>query len=219
MSKIKWNKIYKNKQQHSIYPWSNLVSVIKSFYKNKNYNIKIIEIGCGLGANISFLLDCGFDYYGVDYSTYAINSLKKKFPKLKNKLFVNNFTKEKFPKKIKFDLIIDRASGTHCSTKEFKNFLKIYDENFTKNIVYVGIDWFSKKCSDAKYGLKIDNFSKSNFKSGQFKDCGVVRFNDEKLIKLYLFKKWKCAFLRENISIFKTKKEYKVCTYDFVMKK
>ena len=80
MSKIKWNKIYKNKQQHSIYPWSNLVSVIKSFYKNKNYNIKIIEIGCGLGTNISFLLDCGFDYYGVDYSTYAINSLKKKIP-------------------------------------------------------------------------------------------------------------------------------------------
>ena len=104
----------------------------------------------------------------------------------------------------------------------FFKIIKLFDENFTKNVVYVvyvGIDWFSKKCTDAKYGLKIDNFSKSNFKSGQFKDCGIVRFNDEKHIKLDLFKKWKCAFLRENISIFKTKKSYKVCTYDFVMKK
>tara|TARA_B100000795_G_scaffold265002_1_gene246249 strand:- start:2189 stop:2848 length:660 start_codon:yes stop_codon:yes gene_type:complete len=219
MSKIKWNQIYKNKKQHSIYPWSNLVSVVKNIHNNKNSNIKVIEIGCGLGANINFLLECGFDYYGIDYSAYAINSLKKKFPKLKNNLFVIDFTKEKFPKMIKFNLIIDRASGTHCSTKGFKNFLDLYEENFTSDVMYVAIDWFSKKCTDAKYGLKIDAFSKNNFKSGQFKDCGIVRFNDEKHIKQNLFKKWKCTFFRENISIFRSKKSYRICTYDFVMKK
>lgn len=87
-------------------------------------------------------------------------------------------SKKKFPKKIKFNLIIDRASGTHCSLKEFKNFLQLYEENFTNDIKYIAVDWFSKKCTDSKYGLKIDNFSKNNFKSGQFKNC-VARFNNK----------------------------------------
>ena len=79
MSKNHWNEIYKQEQQLSIYPWSNLVSVVKNFYDNKKSNAKVLEIGCGMGANINFLLDCGFDYYGIDYSEFAISNLKKNF--------------------------------------------------------------------------------------------------------------------------------------------
>ena len=90
-----WNKIYKTNQQHSVYPWSNLVSIVsRNFKKSFWKQVPILEIGCGFGANISFLLDCGFDYYGIDISPYAINKLKKKFPKLKNKLFALDFSKE-----------------------------------------------------------------------------------------------------------------------------
>ena len=219
MSNNPWNKLYKQQQHQSIYPWSNLVSVVKNFYNNKKSNVKVLEIGCGMGANINFLLDCGFDYYGIDYSEHAISNLKKKFSKLKNNLFRIDFTKEKFPSKKKFNLIIDRASGCHCSTNEFKDFLELYKDNFASDVTYVAIDWFSKKCTDSKSGLKIDRFTRHNFKSGQFKNCGKVRFSNEKHIKQELFGKWKCDFLRENITIYKSKKLYKICTYDFVMKK
>lgn len=219
MSRQKWQKIYKNKQQHSIYPWSNLVSIIKHLYKKKNKRLKVLEIGCGYGANIQFLLDCGFEYNGLDYSEKAIRDLKKKFPKIKNNLFNLDFTKEKLPYSKKFDLIIDRGSGTHCTTKDFINFLNIYQNNFKQNITYVAADWFSKKHSDSKKGIKIDNFTNGHFKSGQFKDCGNVHFSTENHIKNQLFKNWKCIFFKENISIYKSNKNYRICTYDFVMKK
>jgi SAM-dependent methyltransferase len=219
MSSNKWNNIYKTNNQLSIYPWSNLVGIVKNLFKNRKKNYRVLEIGCGFGANINFLLDCGFEYYGVDYSAYAISNLKKRFPKLQNNLFLADFTKEKLPKKIKFNVIIDRASGTHCTTSEFTNFLELYSNNFSKNIMYIGVDWFSKKCTDAKKGKKIDSFTKSNFKTGQFKNCGNVHFSNDTHIKKDLFKKWKCILLRENISILKSKKNYKVCTYDFVMKR
>ena len=86
-------------------------------------------------------------------------------------------------------------------------------------VTYVAIDWFSKKCTDSKFGIKIDTFTRANFKSGQFKNCGKIRFCNERHINQELFGKWKCDFLRENITIYKSKKLYKICTYDFVMKK
>ena len=216
MSSKKWNKIYKSNQQHSIYPWSNLVSIIKNLKINKKLNV--LEIGCGYGANVQFLIDCKFKYTGLDYSHQAIDYLKKKFPNLKNNLFVSDFTKDTIPTKRKFELIIDRGSGTHCTTKEFLNFVHIYRNNFSKKVIYVGTNWFSQKHSDAKKGLKVDSFTYTDYKTGQFKGCGKVHFSTEKHIKKQLFKNWKCIFFKENISIYKSNKNYKICSFDFVMK-
>tara|TARA_Y100001970_G_C14140671_1_gene806919 strand:+ start:437 stop:1096 length:660 start_codon:yes stop_codon:yes gene_type:complete len=214
-----WNKIYISNKQHSIYPWSNLVSLVKKNFKKKVKNYPILEIGCGYGANINFLLDCGFDYYGIDISGYAIKELKKKFPKLKDKLFELDFSKMKIQNKVKFKLIVDRGSGTHCTTKQFKNFLQIYANNIHKNAIYFGLDWFSNKHSESKKGFKLDSHTRTNFKSGHFKGCGSVHFSTEKHIKRDLFNDWNCKYFSENISINKMKKNYKISSFDFIMKK
>ena len=58
MKKV-WDVIYSQNKQLSVYPWSNLVSLIKKNFKNKVNNFPVLELGCGYGANINFLLDCG----------------------------------------------------------------------------------------------------------------------------------------------------------------
>ena len=68
-----------------------------------------------------------------------------------------DFSKTKINSNIKFELIIDRGSGTHCTTEQFKDFLEIYKDNFHKNIRYFALDWFSNKHSESKNSQKLDH--------------------------------------------------------------
>jgi tRNA1(Val) A37 N6-methylase TrmN6 len=78
-----WDKLYSNRLHFSRWPWSDLVSIC-SKYSKVNKKLKILEIGCGVGANVPFFLSKNCKYTGVDISKNAINFLKKKF-KNKNK--------------------------------------------------------------------------------------------------------------------------------------
>jgi ubiquinone/menaquinone biosynthesis C-methylase UbiE len=75
-----WNKLYINNKHMSVWPWSDLISLVNKFSKNtlKNKSSKILELGCGAGANIPFFLKQECSYYGIDNSEFIINQLKKK---------------------------------------------------------------------------------------------------------------------------------------------
>ena len=49
-----WEKQYQKNQQMSIWPWSDLISYVMRYTKI-NASYKVLEIGCGAGANIPFL--------------------------------------------------------------------------------------------------------------------------------------------------------------------
>ena len=70
-----WEKLYKNSKHISVWPWNDVIKIIKKNYKNKNKNI--LELGCGIGANIPFFIQEKFNYTGIDYSKNAIKFLKK----------------------------------------------------------------------------------------------------------------------------------------------
>ena len=74
-----WNFLYSNNTNISIWPWSDLISMYYNYFNKKNKKkIRILELGCGAGANIPFFLNRKFDYYGLDGSNYIIKKLKKK---------------------------------------------------------------------------------------------------------------------------------------------
>lgn len=146
---------------------------------------KVLEIGVGAGANIPFFENLGVDYYGIDGSLSTIKALKKRYPTLKDNLMCADFVRE-IPFKVKFDLVVDRASLTHNASAEIKNCI----DNLLWPIIkpggfFISIDWFSTKHSDYEIGQKImgDKYALKNFKIGQFKGIGVVHFADEKFIK------------------------------------
>ena len=78
-----WNNIYKNKKHLSIWPWSDIVSLVSRFCNKiiNNKNSKVLELGCGAGANIPFFLSKKNQYFGIDKSEYIINFLKKNIRK------------------------------------------------------------------------------------------------------------------------------------------
>lgn len=53
-----WDNLYRNNQQMSIWPWSDLISYIKRYTEGVSGK-SILELGCGAGANIPFFVRGG----------------------------------------------------------------------------------------------------------------------------------------------------------------
>jgi len=193
-----WNTRYQNNTHMSIWPWSDLVSLVMKSYKPTKSKIQVLELGCGAGANIPFFLSLNAEYFGIDGSEIIIKNLKKRFPKISRNLVIGDFTKE-LPFGKKFDFVIDRGSITHNSTKEIKNCLDLVQQKLRKNGKLICIDWFSTHHFEYKNGKKTnDPFTKTNYKTGRFKKVGKVHFSNKKHL-LNLFKNFKIETLDEKI--------------------
>lgn len=212
-----WNSIYKKNKHLSQWPWSEVVSICNRFCKKKieNKSSKLLELGFGAGANIPFFLSKPIKYYGVEGSKVIFSKVKKNYKKISKNLFNRDFRNNIF-KNIKFDIVLDRASITH---NDKKNILKILEE--VRNILhddgfFIGIDWYSKNCSDFK---KKDNDNYLFFRSGIFKNIGGVYFSSKRDI-LKFFKDFKILYLSEKkITVHQDKKKYKIASWTIVAQK
>jgi len=101
-----WNLIKNNQKNHQInyYLIFKFCKDLKKKIKKKK--IKILEVGCGYPQIFDELKKKGFDVYGIDISKTVIEKAKKKYPKLKNKIFHSDLLNEKTLKKIKPDIYI-----------------------------------------------------------------------------------------------------------------
>ncbi|MFZ2136467.1 MAG: class I SAM-dependent methyltransferase [Xanthobacteraceae bacterium] len=96
----------------SEWPWSDLVSLVHRHAKPENGYRRVLELGCGAGANIPFLQSLGMDYCAVEGSSFIVARLRARFPEIAANIVVGDFTR-KIPFTSRFDLVIDRASVTH----------------------------------------------------------------------------------------------------------
>ena len=179
-----WDNIYQRNGQNSIWPWSDLVGTVMRNAKPKTSDFKVLELGCGAGANIPFFLSLGVDYLSVDASEVVVSRLQNKFPQLKNKLFVGDFTQE-FPGGT-YDLIIDRGSLICNKTDAIENCLQNCHDHLKPSGKYIGIDWFSTKHSSFFQGEIEDDWTRVNFSRGPFADVFRIHFsNKEHLFDLF----------------------------------
>src|ERR1022692_4131077 len=68
-----WEQLFSS-QEWGKYPPEHVIRFIaRNFYRSANRKaVKILEVGCGPGANLWFMAKEGFDVYGIDGSTSAI---------------------------------------------------------------------------------------------------------------------------------------------------
>ena len=197
-----WDEIYDNDMHLSIWPWSDLVSLVNRHCKKLilTKNIKALEIGCGAGANIPFFLSLGIDYYAIEGSKIAINKLHKKFPNLKNNIYLGDASKDFFNIS-EIDLIVDRASVTRNPTNDIKKILRFSLDSLNEGGIFIGIDWFSINHSDFRsdYSSLIDDkFTRTGYSKGQFKDVGKVHFSDKEHLE-ELFKDFELLYMEEKL--------------------
>ncbi len=165
----------------------------------------IVDLGCGLGNNILFLLEKGKRVLACDYSDVAIETIKKEMPKAQTKLF--DMT-EKFPIEDDFTDVVIADLSIHYFTKdvtkgvieEIKRILKpngifLFRVNSTKDSNFISRqnkmedEFFweereqkSKRCFDEK---SIGEFF-AEWKIEKVKKETMLRYGKEK-------KLWNCA--------------------------
>jgi SAM-dependent methyltransferase len=122
-----WEEIYKAGRVQN-YPWDSVVSfVFRNAPKRAHRDeVKILEVGFGTASNLWFCAREGFDVYGVEGSSTAVDVAKSRFNKdgLIGDLKVGDFTSLPFNNDM-FDLAIDRAALT-CVGK--KSHIKAIEE-------------------------------------------------------------------------------------------
>jgi SAM-dependent methyltransferase len=183
-----WEDIYQQNAHMSVWPWSDLVSLVMQ-HKPEKTNFKVLELGCGAGANIPLFASLGASYYAVDGSETVVNKLHKKFPQFAKHIYVGDFTKD-IPND-NFDLIVDRASLTCNSTASIVQCLNKCHKQLVVGGKFIGSDWYSTDYSDYSKGEQAEDvWTRKNFIDGSFNGTGSVHFTDKNHL-LELFEQFK----------------------------
>jgi len=125
--KHSWDKSYTNNENTLYYPDEYLVRFVNRYIKKwinhvvKNIDYYFLDIGCGIGRNIQYLVENGYRVTGIDISTVAINNARKFLNyKKTNKSRYNliNSSTSNFIEKKKYDTAISCAALDSMPTKE-----------------------------------------------------------------------------------------------------
>ena len=126
-----WNKIFKRDGKVFLKPQEDIPKIVKLF-KKKGVK-RILDLGCGSGRHMVYLVKHGFEVYGIDIAPKGLqitkNWLKKE--KLRANLKIGNVYKKLPYKNNSFDALIstqtlhhNRIGNIRKSIKEIERILK-----------------------------------------------------------------------------------------------
>jgi len=178
-----WDDVYARNKQMSLWPWSDLVSLVhrycRSLICSNKSSAKVLELGCGAGANIPFFLENGFEYYAIEGSPTIVEQLHKRYPSMASQILCGDFTSS-YQFDFEFDLIFDRAALTHNNAASISAALNIACNSLRDNGIFIGVDWFSENHSDSTNGISVDDaHTRTHYQKGQFSEIGKVHFSNE----------------------------------------
>jgi SAM-dependent methyltransferase len=177
-----WEMLYAAQRHLSIWPWSDLVSLVMRHLPPAPTRGKrrILELGCGVGANLPFLLSLG-EVWAIDGSPTAVRNLHRRFPEAAERLLIADFS-QPWPISNTFDIIVDRGSITCNSTSAIRRILDQVRMRLSKpDGLFFGVDFFSMEFSAAAEGSAVEDdiYSRRNFMSGRLSGTGLAHFADE----------------------------------------
>src|SRR3989339_199857 len=132
MNDLQFEKLYKEKGLASQrrYPNEALIQFLAANYFNlspkERKKIKILELGCGSGANLWMMAKEGFDVYGIDIAPSGVKLCKKMLKnwKVSARVILGNIRKLDFPDNF-FDAIVDVVSVQHV---DLAGHMEVYKE-------------------------------------------------------------------------------------------
>jgi SAM-dependent methyltransferase len=195
---LEWDRRYEALTHLSIWPWSDLVGYVMRYARPSGPGFRVLELGCGAGANIPFFQSLGVEYFAIEGSPSIVAKLHERFPALKDNIVAGDFTLE-IPFSGEFDLVVDRSSLTHNTSAAIVQCLALISARLKPGGKFVGIDWFSTVYSEYSKGTSVaDDFTRTGYREGSFADVGRVHFSD-KLHLQDLFRNFEITVLEHKV--------------------
>jgi SAM-dependent methyltransferase len=213
-----WEEAFREGGHDSRWPWSDLVSMTKRHARALNETSRVLEIGCGAGANIPFLLMTGAQYFAVEGSAAAAAKARDRFATLGAQIHTGDFIDD-VPFGGDLDVIVDRAAMTHNDDASIRRGLAKLAAKLRPSGLYIGIDWFSTKHDGFRTGEPSgDERTRENFTSGPFAGVGRVHFSDEAHLR-DLFAGYEFLALEEKVTEVALPSRSVLASWNFVVRK
>ncbi|RYG16520.1 MAG: class I SAM-dependent methyltransferase [Chitinophagaceae bacterium] len=159
--------------------------VARNFYKVKNRaDVKLLEVGCGTGANLWFMAREGFSTYGVDGSAHAIEicrqRLTEEVPGWTGELHQTDIMQLNYTDNF-FDAVIDIEA---CCCNNFEDATLIYAE--MARVLKPGGKFYSRCFAKGTLGDETgERVSYNTYlpNVGSMVDTGITRFTSQDDIK------------------------------------
>jgi len=199
MPKIQtWDEIYKGDSRLGIWPFSELVSLVMNFARPHGDDFRVLELGCGAGANIPFFRSHGAKFYSVEFSPHIVEILKQRFPEYKDNLAAGDFT-QNIPFDEKFDLVVDRCSLPNNTTENIRNCLSMLKNKMKPGGKIIIVDFFSTEHSEFKKCEEVpgEPFMRRNFTHPKLSHIPAQHCADENHLR-FLLEGFKIIFMRLN---------------------
>jgi len=172
-----WDKAYKDGWGRK-YPSENLVRFLCRYKKTEDFKKKnkILDLGCGSGANTKMMYEEGYDTYAVDGSIYAVRKAKKFLLNKEVDLKVCDFSGiDKAYNQLFFDIICDDVSIYANRINNIKDILKKISLILKKNGLFYS-SCFSTKTSGFGLGKKLEPGTFTDINKWPFRDRGITHF-------------------------------------------
>lgn len=177
--------VYAKGRQINRWPFTDLVAdVMQHTYGRDRTELSVLEIGCGTGNNIWFLLDCGFTVAGMDISPTAIDVARRRIGELgfgPPDLRVGSVTELPWGAET-FDIVIDRGTLSQLLTGEVAATIGEVSRVLKPGGEFLSYYLFGAKSSGRDLGEEFAPHSFRNFSGGRFAKSPMATLFDTGLI-------------------------------------
>jgi len=213
-----WETTYREGRQAIRWPWSDVVSLVTR-HARPGPGYRVLELGCGSGANIPFFKATECDYYSVEGSPTAVQHAWEAHPDLRTQIVLGDLTR-RLPVPGEFDLILDRAALAHNASAGIRRALSLAHRKLRTDGRFIGVDWYSTLHMDFPGGEPGDDANtRTGYRDGPFAGLGPVHFSDERHL-LDLFEGFEMLVLEHKVVEHRIPNDgWKIATWNFVARK